>query len=647
MPNLSQGLLFNYAEPLIGEHKDIRFAQFSPLPNQICKTLLTQLDTAEFSTLKSGIPKARASRQLLFRQLAAEVEDESSVGIEEKALWELAAILFDDEGEVYNDYEKAAPIRKERLARFWRALVRKDAEKDVRNARSHAEKAFIWLTCGDVEEACAALLEGKNFHLATIVAQLPGDGAFRSTISKQIDAWMQLNSLSEFDDHIRALYEIAAGNVRDIRGKAGAVEDTVHSFSFAQRFNLDWRRIFGLRLWYASELPDTDIVVQNLWDDIEHGAEMVKPVPRFIQDRPIGNDAESDSREDPLWSLLKLFAGLPQTDVEGSRLALALEPDNISGSPMDARLAWQLGQLLFEKRIGTSETDPNGSEEDRAVVDKLTITFAESLARLVPTRADALNTATWVLMHLSNASAIEQSIRSLLNLNAPQLHPDQKFLPVLSHSKTSKRWEFAAKALYAHAIEHDPVAEAKYLVQAGQWDEAHGVVVDEIGPTAIIEQDYDGLRDVLGYLMEEHKRSSRDLFSSAEWERGGGLFFDFVELCDHEGVQGANRNHSQINNLAHKVTKTLERLGRPNLDGMTKRQRIAIQMMSVKAATNGSKQTQSVCFSSAISKYAFADLATQTHGANVLKLPFTSDRMLSSARTLAIDYFKALTRAKE
>ncbi|KAL8709553.1 MAG: hypothetical protein Q9225_007431, partial [Loekoesia sp. 1 TL-2023] len=129
-------------------------------------------------------------------------------------------------------------------------------------------------------------------------------------MASQINEWRDLCVLSEMTEPVRALYEICAGNVCICEGKKGPIEDQAKTFAISQRFGLDWRCAFGLRLWYAikTEAPIQDAV--KLFHEDMRSDEPIKPTPPFLADEselPWADD-KGTSRKDIQWGLLKLFA---------------------------------------------------------------------------------------------------------------------------------------------------------------------------------------------------------------------------------------------------------------------------------------------------------------------------------------------------
>jgi nuclear pore complex protein Nup98-Nup96 len=536
----------------------------------------------------------------------------------EQRAWELAHILFDVPHDVPSSLSGSEKgmyllrLRKDKVSEFWKKLVRNDVQLHVARAESLEEKAFAYLTGGLVEEACNALIEGKNFHLATLVAQIGCDNKFREAMSTQLESWRALNNLAEFEDSIRAIYELLAGNTCVCRGQmAVGTENVTSTFSFATRFNLDWRRSFGLRLWYGIN-PEQDVTeaVLKYLEDLKDGSEEVKPVPWFIEQKVSTRwiDEAPDNREDLLWSLLQLYSG------DSFEFAAAFAPESVSGNPMDARFSFQLITLFQAQRPGVA------ADLGPATVDALASTYAADLTATIETRPSALISATWVLLHLSESNARESSIRALLDQHASLIDaPDGKIFAGLRDLRIPDKWMYLSKALYARAVLQDPVTEAQNLLEAGEWTQAHDVVCRTVGPLAIIENDSDQLRELLGGLHDPVRKGNS--YYDA-WEKGAGIYYDFVEMRDLETQKG-----QRWKELVAKLAHALERVNAEGgLEGKELRERAALQIMG-----------------NVVAGYAAeGQILGRSEGLNV---PLTEDKYLMHSRALGLEYFKALMAA--
>src|SRR5277367_3942595 len=104
-------------------------------------------------------------------------------------------------------------LRKDNVSAFWQKLVGQASNRYVAMAKSSEEKAIACLSGHRISDACGHLLNGKDFHLATLVALIGGNERIKKNIREQLSEWQKSRVLSEFSQSIRAIYELLAGNV--------------------------------------------------------------------------------------------------------------------------------------------------------------------------------------------------------------------------------------------------------------------------------------------------------------------------------------------------------------------------------------------------------------------------------------------------
>lgn len=481
---------------------------------------------------EDGVPLAKL-QQTPFMNFASLVQPPSQY---EQSVWELASILFDDQDvEAYgvpatqrSTYEHR--VRKDRLVNFWEQLCSSKAKKAVAEAPNAEERAIAHLSANNVVEACDALVQGKDFRLATLIAQIGGDQIMRDDMTTQISEWRELNVLSEMTEPIRALYSLLAGYTCVCEGKKGQTEDRAKTFVISERFNLDWKRAFGLRLFYAilSEDPIETAVLQFEHD--LHGDEGKKPVPWFIEEGTgaAWQDPKGSQREDILWGLLKIYAAsksaLPSVSVAG-----LLAPENITGNPLDARLSFQLYHAITTRFPATS---------DPPKADYLALSFATQLDS-----AGEWLCALFSLMHLSSSTQRHMAIQSVLAHHAPDItddSADEPFHILTEQLKIPSAWVWEAKALYARSVSRDHVKEVEHLVRAGNWIEAHEVLRKEVGPLAVVEEDWDVLQGVLDSF-----KKGKDQIS--DWGLGGQVYEDYVAIIKRG--EAAEEKHEAVTRL--------------------------------------------------------------------------------------------------
>jgi len=342
------------------------------------------------------------------------------------SVWELAALLFDDNGEG--------------VSQFWQQLVSEATDRALSFTAGLEEKAIICLAGNRVDEACRHLLAAGNFRLATLVSTI--GKVDNKDIRAQLKDWRESNVLAEFSEPIRAIYELLAGNASVCAGvKNVPIENRVNSFTISQRFGLDWMRSFGLRLWYTSGvIPDVAAAVRSFQEDIE-------------QDR----EPEPDSA---LWTLLKAFAS---REYDWS----------------DTRLGW-----LLTKAIYTTGKVSFG-EDALQKLDKASVTFASAL-----TAASHWVPATFVLLQLSDPASREAAVRDHLGRHAHRIgSPRNLMSPFFTLQKfgVPEAWIWEAKAL-DYRSRQDSQQEFLALIWAQNYAEANRTFVTRVGPDLVIER---------------------------------------------------------------------------------------------------------------------------------------------------------------
>ena len=466
----------------------------------------------------SGVPYASLSLPFSFTDFFDDRSTRDPAAAHEKLVWQLAAVLF-DEMEIPEELQQVPNIldrlRKDKLSEFWQKLVDNASIQRVAMARSHEEKAIAALSGHRIPDACGHLIDGKDFHLATLVALIGGQDSMKKDIQEQINEWEKSRVLSEFSQPIRALYEFLAGNVCICKGVKGPIEDRIDSFIISKRFGLDWRQAFGLRLWYGiSTTESLEHAVNSFAEDLSQDRETSKPQAWYVEQRipTLWEDEDLENREDLLWGLLKLSA------FEDADLEAVLSPENSQLSPLDMRLSWQLSQALTSAGVINYREDA----DDKA--DQSTLSFASQL-----TNEGSWLDAIFVLLHLSSPDARAKSIQNHLAHHAGRIGAEdsQSFSTLTQTFKIPAQWVWEAKALYMRSVEKNPRGEVECLIRAGSFNEAHRTFAREVAPKTVIECDYDTLRALLGSFLGKENIIS-------EWHLGGEIYRDFLELLDSQ-----------------------------------------------------------------------------------------------------------------
>lgn len=466
-----------------------------------------------------------------FKDLASAIQPDSEY---EQNVWALACILFDDQDSVAfgipvtqkDEYDHRT--RKDRLIEFWERLCEASARKAVDEAPNAEERAIAYLSANKVVDACDALVHGKDFRLAILIAQIGGDTEMREDMLAQIDSWRELNVLSEMTEPIRALYSLLAGNTCICEGRKGSLEDRARTFVISERFHLDWKRAFALRLCFAILAQDPiETAVKKYEDDLKTD-EGRKPVPWYVESQVKipWEDPHPSQREDILWGLLKLYAA-SKNSLPAQSLANTIMPENIGLNPTDVRLSFQLYYALALRLPSTSSS-----------------AAGDALAKSYTTQLDSAGEWLWALfasLHLSDAAERRKAIQTILAHHAQDIRadpPDDNFQTLTRDMKIPEKWIWQAKALYARSVTQDHVREVEYLVKASDWDEAHEVLRNTVGPTCVIGEEWDTLQG----LIDSFKAGKENL---NDWGIGGQVYADYLDLMkgigEREKIDALNR----------------------------------------------------------------------------------------------------------
>jgi nuclear pore complex protein Nup98-Nup96 len=488
----------------VGERYDVRFSVFVPAAD-INATPLDAQKVATAIDVSGGFPAARPPKDILFSELAAEVASDSDHVVREDSIWKLCSILFDPLDVACPDYMQGIPadkidnfadrMRLDALAAFWSRLVAPYVQDGLRRARTTEEKVIHYLTKNDIVAACEALMDAKDFKLATLVAQLPASERSRAMMKDQINAWRNRNDWSEMSDPVRALYTILAGEVSVVEGKVDAPENRVADFTISERFELSWQQSFALKLFYRGHETIKD-VIEDYEAAAKAGRETKKPATTW---------ANGKVTSDVLFELLSLSAKTKPKAV--------FDPLTVSGSAVNSRLAWQLSSLLNKRQICTTAQEQ---------LDQLSYGFAMELENA----GDIVN-SVWALLHIVDAGARTKAVQASLRrfggkISTPGLDVENTtFQQLTQENRIPAAYLWTAKALYANAGLRNPALQTDWLLKAGDIDAAHEVLCTTLGPQAVIQQDY----AVLSHVLSVFPRRLPD-----GWQCGGQVYLDFVRL---------------------------------------------------------------------------------------------------------------------
>lgn len=608
IPDDHNSLLSNSA--IIKSDRDIRISKFADM----CEAGALRHQKSISSVNAADVaPSATLTMPFKFKDFITKNETGSMSNTQENLVWELASILF-DEIEIPDDLANFPAafkfLRKDLLSAFWEKLVEPSTAQKMTLSKSPEEKAVAALAGHRIVDACKSLTAGKDFHLATLVALVDGNESTRESIQEQLEIWRDSRALSEINQPIRAIYEILAGNVCVCEGskKGAPIEDRLDTFTISERFGLDWRQAFGLRLWYASSnMGELKEAVRKYADDLASQREAAKPVAWYVEANisPLWDDQLLEDRENLLWGLLKLYAD------DNADLQSVIRPENSQLSPFNMRLTWQLGQAL----TASGKCSFGADAEQKA--DSATLAFAQQL-----TAEGQWLDAIFVLLHLTDAQTRAKTIQDHLARHAGKIGaPDSTaFVTLVETYKLPATWVWSAKALYMRAVVKDAKKEVECLIQAKAYNEAHRTLCKEVAPIAIIERDYDTLKGLLAGFEDNCQ-------SITDWELGGGIYIDYLRLLEQQNLSHANPLAVQV---AERLIKTLP------------------VMVAAARAPSFSEKVAAQEMSGIVAEVLVhhgrvkTDKSKALDHSKILRLPLTEDRYLKHTADLSLDYYRNL-----
>ncbi|KAJ1939132.1 hypothetical protein FBU59_004224, partial [Linderina macrospora] len=191
---------------------------------------------------------------------------------EESRILELAAVLFDDlppeDNQDELSREQLASVqairRRQGLTRWLMSAVHESVGQDLVQAGEcpsrSAASAFALLSGNKIAAACLGAIAYRDYRLATLISQC-GSGAvggggsdaqFQEFLRMQFNRLEEVGDRDAFPSSYRRVYELLSGNVE---WEAAPANSSSSPGSYVSQ-GLDWKRVFGMTLWYAQTPAD-------------------------------------------------------------------------------------------------------------------------------------------------------------------------------------------------------------------------------------------------------------------------------------------------------------------------------------------------------------------------------------------------------
>ncbi|EDR08209.1 uncharacterized protein LACBIDRAFT_297625 [Laccaria bicolor S238N-H82] len=514
--------------------------------------------------------------------------------------------------------------RKTALSKWLKDSVKQSVDRDLR-AKAHgasstipytpADTAFTHLTGHQVEQACNAAADGGYLKLSTLISQAGGDAVFKEDARSQVEIWKNEKltpGIGELGGTHNGL--VGKGVWKVYRLLGGLIDDEPDAARNGDDLcaGLDWKRVFGLYLWYGT---DVDATIADIVRAYEPAAQtgVARPLPTWILegkhpkftsssvgtsrlDTTFSSASRAKEPDDPLFALIKLHAD------PALSLSHILDPLSFAPSGLDwgIGMCWHLYVILsrvMRVRDFVDRGDPavrksrkrktdkglvNGwgssggeseeeNEEDGDVeghsptADLLASSYAFELESW-----GMIQEAVFVLLHIEGSVGREKAIKALLARSAPKFD-EWMTRGIVGSLKIPMAWVDEAKAMYA--LDQGDVFRAYELyTSAGLYNLAHDVAVLELAPEAVIRRDLGLLKTLFVPFDKDGRRDKID-----GWIVRGKVFLDYIhimtrlpelydQLAEESGRHGAVPDASQqdeIEDLSRRVPRLIDIL--PNV----------------------------------------------------------------------------------
>ncbi|KAK6637009.1 hypothetical protein RUM43_010680 [Polyplax serrata] len=445
------------------------------------------------------VPKPGVEALHAHCNFAADQEPENSFDLYCLQVWELCVALWGNLSTLTQEdplSHKTMMARKEALTEWLKTCAAKTIRKEVeesdssREPNKHVSAVLSLLSGREIEEACDRLQKNGDHFAALLLSSGPSAKPFSQN---QLSEWQNVGADSYIDEKKLKFFCLSSG---------------LPLFSSAQGIiniceELDWKRAFAMHFWYLLSPLATigDIIkkYETAFDGEE--AYACRPNP------PYGEATTQNGRHiyDLCYHLIKLYC------FKSHSLEQLLNPATYTSDPLDHRLSWLLEQVLIS--LGYVHLSKMSSAIN-------CVGFASQL--------EAYGLWHWsifVYLHLPDGfrrkqAAVDSLNRHVTLLEDRGLTEEETF--VIDDLGIPAEWVYRSKATLAVSLSryHDA---AYYLIQAREWNEVHQIIIKHIAADAVVNENYDYLRDLLEPLVPNSAFIS-------EWFYLGQLLWDYLEV---------------------------------------------------------------------------------------------------------------------
>ena len=431
-----------------------------------------------------------------------------------------------------------------KLVSFWfqdRAMAAVEAE--AKASASSFRKVLSRLSGKQLRRAVEEGLAGPDPRLVPLVAYAGSSTKMKRVMQQNLQTWRTSPGWAGRDPDQKRIVHLLAGDVdRAAAGWTGG---------------LDWRRAFGLHLWYGQS-PTAELrqALAAFNASVSAGA-MPWPAPAWhgapsAADRDLDDESpdRDPGRKDTAYCLLSLCADvLAGGRAAPGKLAELLHPGGLGPERLDCAFQWHLCSVLLALGALDLDAPPAGAGaggRTRELVWKAGLDMIGELDAV----GDLSGWMVYVAMQLPAAGppgAREALVMDLLARSAPAWTKSQEKRAFLSSvAAIPKKWLARAEGLYAK-YRNDATYELDCLLDAGELAAAHALLVERVAPPLFLEpaevhvpasQLQHSHQTLRSYVRQLGGQSAA---LGPAWAHGGQIYHAYFQL--HEAFGDAQANH--------------------------------------------------------------------------------------------------------
>ncbi|KAF8515568.1 nuclear protein 96-domain-containing protein [Gautieria morchelliformis] len=516
--------------PMAAEEESVEKIRSSRLLQVHLKHSTIEVDEA-------SVPVAFPSRSLTFSTFASLFPKHDNC--HEAQVWRQGVALFDPpEQEQTSAYipptmkhQITAVQRRTALSEWLASTVAPTVANALRAEApsSSAQKTFTRLTGYQIEKAVDDASAEGNIRLALLLSQAGGDAEFRADLEDQLTVWATEGADQFVSEAYRKCIALLAGVTRVWHSPRKSSQSESGDVNVVK--GLDWKRTFGLALWYgegSEGVGGYEGALHQYEQSIGQDG-VALPLPWYIEDPALATSSSLSTaatassmnpsvadEADALLELLRLATA-------ATPLECAIYPRAFSPNRLDNRMPWHLYILLSRAMRLKDFSDRQSSFDDldldveghSEMADSVTCAYAAQLEAL-----GQVQEAAFVLLHLEGSDGRKKAIKELLMRQAHSLESWQIF--GLTSLRIPMEWIKEAQACLSQ-YEGKSFDAYEHFLKADEQRMAHDIAVNDLAPDAVVRGDLSLLRALFKPF---------DPQAVPEWSFRGKLFLDYADATE-------------------------------------------------------------------------------------------------------------------